>query len=161
KKLLKAIETLKASRDDSSKVVPAPDGNDMGERRQVAVLFVDLVGYTALSRTLDPEEVHNLLDEFFSIVDSIIQTQGGRIDKHIGDCVMGVFGAPVSHNNDAERALHAALAIQDRIPGFAAALGHTIGVHMGIAAGQVVARTTGSAAHREYTVTGDSVNLAS
>ena len=71
-----------------------------------------------------------------------------------------MFGAPVAHGNDAERAARAALAIQAAIPEMSARIGRQIGVHMGVAAGQVVASRTGSASHSEYTVTGDTVNLA-
>jgi class 3 adenylate cyclase len=86
---------------------------------------------------------------------------GGYIDKHIGDSAMAVFGAPVAHGNDTERAVHAALAIRDAMPGLAASFSREVTVHIGVACGQVVASDTGSSGHREYTVTGDSVNLAS
>ena len=76
-----------------------------GERRQVSVLFADLVGYTELASELDAEEVHALLDAFFQLADRMVAEHGGHVDKHIGDCVMAVFGAPVAHGNDAERAV--------------------------------------------------------
>jgi class 3 adenylate cyclase len=132
-----------------------------GERRQVTVLFADLSGYTELSRQLDAEEVHDLLERFFDRVDGIVDQFGGSVDKHIGDCVMAVFGAPTAHGNDAERAARAALAIRDAMPGWGAEVGRALEVHIGLAAGQVVASRSGSVAHREYTVTGESVNLAS
>jgi class 3 adenylate cyclase len=141
---------------------PAPSRAPVaGERRQVTVLFCDLVGYTQLSRQLDPEEVHGLLERFFARVDGIVQSFGGTVDKHMGDCVMAVFGAPVAHGNDPERAARAALAIRDAMPQLSAQVGRTVAVHIGLASGQVVASGTGSEAHRAYTVTGDSVNLAS
>ena len=136
---------------------PPPDR----ERRQVTVLFADLAGYTELSRQLDAEEVHGLLERFFDRLDGIVTRFGGSVDKHIGDCVMAVFGAPTAHGNDPERAARAALAIQDAMPALSEELGRPLEVHLGLAAGQVVASRSGSAAHREYTVTGDSVNLAS
>ncbi|HEX6111213.1 MAG TPA: adenylate/guanylate cyclase domain-containing protein [Geminicoccaceae bacterium] len=132
-----------------------------GERRQVTVLFCDLVGYTQLSRQMDAEEVHGLLERFFARVDGIVQSFGGTVDKHMGDCVMAVFGAPVAHGNDPERAARAALAIRDAMPQLSAQVGRTVAVHIGLASGQVVASGTGSETHRTYTVTGDSVNLAS
>ena len=131
-----------------------------GERRQVTVLFADLVGYTALSRELDPEDMHNLLGRFFDGVDRIIVEHGGHVDKHIGDCVMAVFGAPVAHGNDEERAVLTALAIHAAMPSFGNTSSGALRAHIGIANGEVVASGTGSAAHREYTVTGDTVNLA-
>jgi len=132
-----------------------------GERRQVAVLFADLADYTRLTDELDAEEVHALLARFFGLVDGIVEGYGGSIDKHIGDCVMALFGAPIAHGNDPERAVRAALDIQRRMPGLADELGRPIGAHIGVASGQVVASRTGSASRQEYTVTGDSVNLAS
>ncbi len=128
-----------------------------GERRQVTVLFADISGFTKLSAGLDPEETRDLLNGFFAVVDRVVQGFGGTIDKHIGDAVMAVFGAPIAHSNDAERAVRAALeihrAVIDVVP--------AIKVHIGIASGQVIASGMGSEEHREYTVTGDSVNLAS
>jgi class 3 adenylate cyclase len=132
-----------------------------GERRQVAVLFADLVGYTTLAKALDAEEVHNLLGCFFDRVDRLVKEHGGHVDKHIGDCVMAVFGAPISHGNDAERAVRAALAIQEAMPALSVELGRQVQVHIGVAGGQVVASGSGSENHREYTVTGDTVNFAS
>src|SRR4051812_12185098 len=76
-----------------------------GERRQVAVLFADLSGFTALSNALDAEDVHRILSRYFELVDGLIERCGGSIDKHIGDAVMGVFGAPVAYGNDTLRAL--------------------------------------------------------
>ncbi len=131
------------------------------ERRQVAVLFADLAGYTKLADELDAEEVHALLGRFFDLADSSVADHGGSVDKHIGDCVMAVFGAPVAYGNDSERCIRAALDIRRGVPQLAAELGHSIGVHIGIASGEVVASGTGSARHLEYTVTGESVNLAS
>jgi class 3 adenylate cyclase/tetratricopeptide (TPR) repeat protein len=142
---------------DAGAVSPLPEG----ERRQVTVLFADLAGYTKLGSELDAEDLHALLEGFFGLVDRTIDDYGGRVDKHIGDCVMAVFGAPVAHGNDPERAVRAALAIRDAMPALTKRLGRPVGVHIGVASGQVVASGTGSASHREYTVTGDSVNLAS
>ena len=155
RKLLDAIAVLRAS------ASPAPDDardarvrspstvDPIGERRQVTVLFADLAGYTAWGQQLDAEEVHALLERFFERADRIIQEHGGRIDKHIGDCVMGVFGAPIAHGDDAERAARAALAIRAAIPDVSAQVGRPIGIHIGVAGGQVVASRTGSASHSE------------
>lgn len=133
----------------------------IGERRQVTVLFADLSGSTAFGQQLDAEELHALLEQFYDRADRVIQEHGGHIDRHIGDCVMAVFGAPVAHDNDAERAAHAALAIQAAIPEVSARVGRPVGVHIGVAGGQVVASRTGSASYSEYTVTGNAANLAS
>ena len=90
------------------------------------MLFADLAGYTALSRELDAEEVHALLGRFFERVDRVVEEHGGRVDKHIGDCVMAVFGAPVAHGNDAERAVRAALAVRDAMPAVSAEVGREL-----------------------------------
>lgn len=127
-----------------------------GERRQVTVLFADLAGFTRLSRDRDPEQVHALLNRFFATTDAIVQRYGGSVDKHIGDAVMAVFGAPVAHGNDPERAVRAALDIQQAV----GRLDDALHVHIGIASGEAVASGTGSDAHQQYTVTGNVVNLA-
>jgi class 3 adenylate cyclase/tetratricopeptide (TPR) repeat protein len=132
-----------------------------GERRQVTVLFADLSNFTALSNILGAEATHALLNRYFETVDSIVESYGGTIDKHIGDSVMAVFGAPVAHTNDPERAVRAALDIHTAMSVLGEELGRELTAHIGIASGQVVASGTGSEAHREYTVTGDTVNLAS
>uniref|UniRef100_UPI00135A2929 adenylate/guanylate cyclase domain-containing protein n=1 Tax=Geminicoccus flavidas TaxID=2506407 RepID=UPI00135A2929 len=161
KRLLKAAAALRPA---VTAAVAAGDAataeEPPGERRQVTVLFADLAGYTALSRELDAEEVHALLGSFFERADRIVAEHGGRVDKHVGDCVMAVFGAPVAHGNDAERTVRAALAIRGAMPAVGAEAGRPVAVHVGVAGGEVVASGTGSTSHREYTVTGDSVNLA-
>lgn len=132
-----------------------------GERREVAVLFADVAGYTELSNSLDAEEVHSLLNHFFSCIDRIVFGHGGHVDKHMGDCVMAVFGAPVAHGNDAARALGAALAIREAMRDVSKAVARQVDVHIGVAGGQVLAGALGSDRHSEITVTGDTVNLAS
>jgi class 3 adenylate cyclase len=87
-----------------------------GDRRPVAVMFCDLVGYTRLSSKLDPEEVRALLEQFFGVIDATVERYGGTIDKHIGDAAMALFGAPRAHGDDALRAVRAALEIQALIP---------------------------------------------
>src|SRR5262249_52346179 len=102
KRMLAAITQLRA--DSGAPVSAVGDAATAkaseGERRQVTVLFADLVEYTKLSNELDSEELHGLLGGFFSRVDRIIRDHGGHVDKHIGDCVMALFGAPVAHGND-------------------------------------------------------------
>lgn len=130
-----------------------------GERRQVTVLFADICGYTQLSGELGAEGTYSLLETYFRTVDTIVKSYGGNVDKHIGDSVMAVFGAPVSHSDDPERAIRAALAIHQAMPKVSEEAGCPVNVHIGIASGQVVASQIGTENH--YTVTGDSVNLAS
>src|SRR4029077_13986899 len=100
-------------------VAPRGEGRSAapaGGRRPFTVLFCDLVGFTRLSSQLDPEDVPTLLERFFTLVDAIVDRFGGTIDKHIGDAAMALFGAPVAHGNDAERAVRAALEIHASLP---------------------------------------------
>jgi class 3 adenylate cyclase/tetratricopeptide (TPR) repeat protein len=158
--LLKAIAELRAAAGTPSDLPPVvATAAASGERRQVTVLFCDLAGYTRLTRELGAEAVHDITDRFFGLADDLIERFGGAIDKHIGDCVMAVFGAPVAHGNDPERALRTALAIRDLMPDLSREFGCDLNVHIGIASGQVVA--SGGAGYRTYSITGDSVNLAS
>lgn len=131
-----------------------------GELRQVTILFADIVDYTRISTEKDPEEIHHLLSRFFEFADGIVQSYGGRVDKHIGDAVMAVFGAPVAHGNDPERAVRASIDIHGSMKELSTEIGIELRVHIGIASGQVVASGLGSKTHKEYTVTGTSVNLA-
>ena len=124
------------------------------------MLFADIAGFTRLTSALGAEEIHALLNRYFETVDASVESYGGVIDKHIGDNVMAVFGAPVAHDDDPMRAVRAALNIHERMAALSIDCGRLLQAHIGIANGQVVASSTGSEAHREYTVTGGSVNLA-
>jgi len=157
--LLKAIAALSEEGGTAQPAAAGPPSE--GERRQVTVLFADLTGFTQLSSELGAEETHELLNRYFETVDRIVEGYGGSIDKHIGDNVMAVFGAPLAHDNDPERAARSALDIHAAMAGLSEELGCRLSAHIGIASGQVVASDTGSDTHREYTVTGKSVNLAS
>jgi class 3 adenylate cyclase/tetratricopeptide (TPR) repeat protein len=92
---------------------PAGSAN---ERRLVSVLFVDLVGFTPYAETRDPEEVRETLDRYFDLARSIVDRYGGAIEKFIGDAVMAVWGTPVAHEDDAERAVRAALDLVAAVP---------------------------------------------
>jgi class 3 adenylate cyclase/tetratricopeptide (TPR) repeat protein len=131
-----------------------------GERRQVAILFADLSGFTALSRSLDAEQVHELVDGFTSLVDGIIDGYGGSVDKHIGDAVMALFGAPRAHDDDPLRAAQAAIDIHEAMARWSGSLARPMQAHIGIANGEVVAGVVRRGEAHDYTVVGDSVNLA-
>lgn len=141
---------------------PAPVVHEpaLRERRQVTIVFADISSFTQMSKSLDPEDTYAVLQRFFSIVDSVIERYGGTIDKHIGDAVMGLFGAPIAHADDPLRAVQAALEIHSELDILETSLPHPIKVHIGIAAGEVVAGGIGSDERAAYTVIGDSVNLA-
>ena len=129
--------------------------------RRVTIWFCDIAGFTTLSNSHDAETIHSLLEQFFEGIDGIVHSFGGTIDKHIGDNVMALFGAPVAHENDPERGVCAALSAHDWVKDLSTTLSIDIRVHIGIATGRVVAGGSGSAHHQAYTVIGDSVNLAS
>jgi class 3 adenylate cyclase/tetratricopeptide (TPR) repeat protein len=136
---------------------PAAAGAESaGERRQVAILFADLCGFTALSARLDAEDLRRLVEGFYSRADAIITQYGGTVDKHIGDAVMALFGAPIAHGDDALRALRAALDIQTSLSDLKDPGGKPLSTHVGVAVGEVVAGEVG----HSYTVLGDAVNLA-
>jgi class 3 adenylate cyclase/tetratricopeptide (TPR) repeat protein len=85
------------------------------ERRLITAVFTDVVGSTATAESMDPEDVHNRLQPYFELVRRELQHYGGTLEKYIGDAVVAMFGAPVAHEDDPERAVRAALAIRDRI----------------------------------------------
>ncbi len=135
------------------------------KRKLVTVLFCDIRGFSALSERLSPGELADLLNRhYFSPLDDIIYAHNGTLDKHIGDSVMGIFGAPVSGDDDTLRAVRAAgeiLGAIARINGETADPGRRIAVGIGIATGEVMAGVFGSSRKKEYTVFGPPVNLAS
>jgi class 3 adenylate cyclase/tetratricopeptide (TPR) repeat protein len=131
-----------------------------GELRPVTIVFADLSGYTALANTLEPDETRDLLNAFFAAADGAVAAAGGKIDKHIGDCVMAIFGAPIAHGDDTARAARAAIDIRERTRALAEARGVALDSHTGMATGLVAAGDTGSSVHKSYTVIGQAVNLA-
>ena len=140
---------------------PPATGSLGGERRQVTILFADIAGFTKLSAALDAEELHGLVSRFFEAADGVIERYGGAVDKHIGDAVMALFGAPVAHGDDPLRAVRAAFDIHEAMGALSQDTGRDLQVHVGIASGEVVAGGLGREARAEYTVLGESVNLAS
>lgn len=130
------------------------------ERKLVTILFADVSGFTALSEKLDPEKVRELINACFDWLVPLLQKYDGTIDKFIGDEIMALFGAPVAHEDDAERALRAALEMMDAISAFNAKHGTELGLHLGINTGLVVAGQIGAQNRRDYSVMGDAVNLA-
>ncbi|MBA4097354.1 MAG: hypothetical protein C0484_11380 [Rhodospirillum sp.] len=130
------------------------------ERRPVAVLIADLANFTRLSAGRDPEDTQRLLSRYFAAVDPVVLQHGGTIDKHMGDAMMALFGAPIAHGDDALRAARAAIAIHSRLAELSAESGEAFGAHIGIALGEVLAGHFGSAGHAAYTVTGDAPTVA-
>ena len=126
------------------------------ERRIVTVLFADVVGSTALGEALDPEDVRALLARLFAIATDAVERHGGRVEKFIGDAVMAVFGVPIAHDDDAARALSAAMELRDRVKADPA-LGSRVPIRLGVNGGEVIASREEDA---RVLVTGDPVNTA-
>src|SRR5689334_12141929 len=138
------------------------------QRKLVSVLFADVSGFTAMSETMDHEVVNDVINSLWSRVDKAIQNQGGRIDKHIGDAVMALFGTPTAHENDPERAIRAGLQIQTEVqewkwefrdsmsPQWAQA--QNIQLRIGINTGPALLGSVGTVG--EYTAIGNTVNVA-
>jgi len=141
---------------------PQAGGPQAEERRIVTVLFADLVGFTALAEHLDPEQVKRLVDRCFERMVEVVAEFGGRVDKILGDGMLVLFGAPVAHEDDPERAVRAALRMQDGIGRLVTDLGRDrvgqIRMRIGINTGEVL---VGTLAGTDYTAMGDVVNLAS
>lgn len=129
------------------------------ERRIVTVLFADVVGYTALSESRDPERVKYLLDRCFERLARDVASHGGRVDKIVGDELMAVFGAPVAHEDDAERAVRAALQMQRTLADHSSDTGSELDMRIGINTGEVVVGNL--RAGGDVTALGDVVNTAS
>ncbi|MCP4540904.1 MAG: AAA family ATPase [Chloroflexi bacterium] len=126
----------------------------------MTVMFADISGFTALAETMDPEAVRDLMNACFERLVPIVRKYGGTVDKFIGDEIMALFGAPIVHENDPERALRAALEMMDVLVEFNTERSTNLGLHFGINTGLVIAGGLGTRERQEYSVMGDAVNLA-
>src|SRR5256714_90008 len=135
------------------RLVVAPD-----ERRLVTVVMADLVGFTALSAEADPEQVKRLVDDSFEQLVDDVSAFGGRLDKIVGDELVAQFGAPIAHEDDAERAVRAALRMQDTLATLAPQLGVAVQMRIGVNTGEAVVGSM--RAGGDPTVMGDVVNTA-
>jgi class 3 adenylate cyclase/tetratricopeptide (TPR) repeat protein len=127
------------------------------ERRLVSVLFLDLVSFTTLSEQRDAEEVRELLDDYFRTARTVIERHGGVVEKFIGDAVMAVWGTPVTHEDDGERAVRAGLELVDAVDALGAATHAPLRARCGVHTGEAA---TGQGADHQGMVTGDTVNTA-
>jgi class 3 adenylate cyclase/tetratricopeptide (TPR) repeat protein len=134
---------------------PPPTGE---QRKTVTLLFCDVTGSTALGERLDPESLRSVLARYFGVARLVVERHGGSVEKFIGDAVMAVFGIPVVHEDDALRAVRAAIELRDGMAELNAALlseyGTTLELRMGVSTGEVVTGTD------ERLATGDAVNVA-
>jgi predicted ATPase/class 3 adenylate cyclase len=131
-----------------------------GERKLVTVMFADISGFTALSETMDPETVRDLVNACFERLVPVVRKYGGTVDKFIGDDIMALFGAPTAHEDDPECALRAALEMTETLKTFNLERSTDLGLHFGINTGQVIAGGLGTQDRQEYSVMGNAVNVA-
>jgi len=135
-----------------------------GERKQVTVLFADIKGSMELAEQLDPEQWHNILDRFFQILTDGVHRFEGTVNQYTGDGIMALFGAPIAHEDHAQRACWAALSLRDEVRRYADELRRTHGlnfsVRMGINSGDVVVGCIGNDLRMDYTAQGHTVGLA-
>ena len=132
-----------------------------GERKNVTVMFTDISGFTQMSEKLDPEEVINIINSCFNKLTEIIYRYEGTVDKYMGDCIIALFGAPMAHEDDPERAVKTAMEIIEALGELNKSLPFPIQMHVGLNTGLVVAGSIGSDLRKQYTVIGDTVNTAS
>jgi class 3 adenylate cyclase/predicted ATPase len=162
RKLLRAIANLEAIEKSAPAVVPAPATPlplDIAERRQVTVMFSDLVGSTALSARMDPEDLREVISAYQECVAEIVSRFDGFVAKYMGDGVLVYFGYPRAHEDDAERAVRAGLELIVAVAGLKthASLQTRVGIATGVV---VVGDLIGTGAAQEQAVVGETPNLA-
>ena len=133
------------------------------KEKEVTILFVDIVNFTPLSERLSPKEVSQLLNQFFREMNDIIFAYRGTLDKYMGDAIMAIFGAPIEREDDADRAIYAALDMRKALFRMNKTMepDRIFDIRTGINSGRVVAGNLGSPKRMDYTVIGDVVNTAS
>src|ERR671912_2870473 len=135
-----------------------------GERKYVTVLFADVVDSTGLGERLDPEQFAEIMNGAFAFLNASVTKYGGTVARLLGDAIIAFFGAPVAHEDDAERAVRAGLDIQAATREYAELVkrdyGVDFGVRVGINTGLAVLAAMGGEIRTEYTAMGDTTNLA-
>jgi class 3 adenylate cyclase/predicted ATPase len=167
-KLLRAIEDLRTGASETTDhgvAAPAepaePTPRSDAERRHLTVMFIDLVGSTALSTRLDPEDMGDVIRRFQDVAAGVITRFDGHVAKYMGDGILAYFGWPRAHEDDAERAVRTGLEVADAVEQLAAPDGSRLSVRVGIASGlAVVGELVGDEEARERAVVGETPNLA-
>ena len=136
-----------------------------GERKQVTVLFADIKGSTELLVDLDPEDAQKLLEPVLERMIEAVHRYEGTVNEVMGDGIMALFGAPLAHEDHAVRACYAALRMQETVTRYADEVqrshGLPVTIRVGLNSGDIVVRAIGNDLHMQYTVVGQTVNLAS
>jgi len=139
---------------------PASCEPDAGERRQLTVLFCDLVGSTEMSAKLDPEDLREVIRAYQGVAAGAVERFGGHVAQYLGDGILAYFGYPQAHDDDAERALRAGLAAVDGVSALRERLGRSLAVRVGVHTGPVVVGEMGAGARRETLALGETTNIA-
>ena len=161
RKMLRSIAELKASPVAKVQNGSKPAARDEAERRQLTVMFCDLVGSAALSARLDPEDLREVMKTYHTCIAEVIGRYEGVIARFMGDGVLAYFGYPQAHEDDAEQATRAGLALVDAVADLRTDIGTELQVRIGIATGMVVVGDlTGEGAAQEQAVIGETPNLA-
>ena len=161
RKILRAIAGLNDAAYSAPQTVEEPTRQDEAERRHVSVMFCDLVGSTALSARLDPEDVRAVIASYLSCLAEVITQHQGIIARYMGDGVLAYFGYPRAHEDDAEQAVRAGLALVDAVAKLKADSDAPLQVRVGVATGTVVVGDRiGEGAAKEQAVVGEAPNLA-
>jgi class 3 adenylate cyclase/predicted ATPase len=161
RRILAAIAELARPTTPEPTAATEPKPQDFAERRQLTVMFCDLVGSTALSGRLDPEDLRHLIGAYHRCCTELIEHDGGFVAKYMGDGVLSYFGYPHAHEHDAERAVRAGLALVEAVPKLTTAAGMPLQVRVGIATGLVVVgELIGAGEAQERGIVGETPNLA-
>ena len=152
--------------DELVKGAEQSDKVSVGEKRDVAILFSDIRSFTSISERNKPETIVAFLNRYFTVMCTVIKKYGGTVDKFIGDAIMALFGAPVSYEDNARRAVAAAYEMREALETVALEdlimpEGMKFNIGIGIHYGDVIVGSIGSSDKTDYSVIGDNVNLAS
>lgn len=142
-------------------IVSGVETVEEGERRTVTLLFADLCGFTQLTEATDPEQLAEIVDEAYGAMEAAVTRYEGIVDKFVGDAVMAIFGTPLAHEDDPERAVRAGLDLLRSIQAIGRRRQLPLNARVGIATGQVIIKVFGTSRRADYTAIGDAVNLAS
>src|SRR5437870_1655864 len=142
----------------------SPERSSVAERKLLTILFADVVGSTAMAEKLDPEDITEIMNGAFALFNAAVVKYGGTVARLMGDGLLAFFGAPTTHEDDAERAVHTALEIQNVAHVHARTVQKRYAVdfqaRVGINTGLAVLETVGDQIHSEYTAMGDATNVA-
>jgi len=161
RKILRAVSELRGDVGQAAQMAAKPAPREGAERRQLTVMFCDLVGSSALAARLDPEDLRAVIGAYHACIAEIVATDGGVIARYMGDGALAYFGFPQAHEDDAEQAIRSGLRLVDGVADLKTDIGTGLQVRVGIATGMVVVGDlTGEGAAKEQAVIGETPNLA-